>query len=97
MTQYGIQIALAEIVALRVVTQQTQFAEQGDERSHRRLCQRISGGDVHLLHLVRNTMDHSRQQRLVAQHHRRLAASLYASVPAQPLTDVPCLRILGGR
>ena len=60
MTQYGIHIALTEIVALWVETQQTQFAEQGDKRCHRRLCQRISCSDIHLLHLIWNTMDHSR-------------------------------------
>ena len=68
-----------------------------DERRHGGLPQRIARGDVHLLHLVGQTVDHRGQQALVAQHDGGAAPVLVAAVLAQPVADVAGLDVLRGR
>ena len=65
-----------------------------DKRSHWRLGQGISGGDVDALDLFGQTVQHGLEQRLVAQHDGGLGAGFDAMVFAYPLTDIVSLRTL---
>ena len=54
------------MLALVVIAVAAQGDELADKRRHRRLCQRVARGDVHVLHFVGQTVDDGGQQALVA-------------------------------
>ncbi|EJW92444.1 hypothetical protein EVA_19446 [gut metagenome] len=96
MLQQGDHRFIDEPAVVGVVALRLQIDSRFDEAVDRRLRQWKSHGDIYILHLLRDRVEHRQQQGFVAQHHRiLLLLSAGSKSGAHPLGQEAGLRILG--